>query len=298
MRAGAGGGVTRWSVSQKPARLPLDVGFAISNYGEPVQNAPANASSEGPTIIETLRQLTEAEIKRMFGLGLFPCDGGNLDAVAPLAAAVDTAIFVSQNMGEAPKFPHAHDLLDAALRQRSVDGLILEFGVFSGRTINHMAGQTSDKIFGFDSFEGLPEDWRPDVGKGSFRAGLPAVADNVELIVGLFDKTLPDFLAQHEGPASLIHVDCDLYSSSKTVFESCRDRIVPGTILVFDEFFNYVGWRRHEYRAFMEFIEEAKASYEYIGYVPAHQQVAVRILSVGQQVAAAKKRGGGRKRAA
>lgn len=248
-----------------------------------MQDAQSLDHSTAPNVAETLRLLVETEIKRIFGMGLFPCDGANLDAVAPLAAGVDTAIFVSQHLPETAKFANAGALLDEAMRRREVDGLILEFGVFSGRTINRLAAQTSQQIFGFDSFEGLPEDWRPDVGKGAFRAGLPSVAPNVELVVGWFDETLPEFLERHEGPASLIHVDCDLYSSSKTVFDCCRDRIVAGTILVFDEFFNYVGWRRHEYRAFMEFVEAMGVRYEYIGYVPAHQQVAVRIVSVGAQ---------------
>jgi hypothetical protein len=246
--------------------------------GEPVLNAPSASQAAAPTIMGTLSLLAEAEIKKMFGLGGFPCDGANLDAVAPLAAAIDSAIFVSQNMTGAAKFTDGGALLDEAMRRRRVEGLILEFGVFSGRTINRLATQTEQKIYGFDSFEGLPEDWRPDVGKGSFRAGLPPVAANVELLVGWFDKTLPDFLEAHDGPASLIHVDCDLYSSTRTVFEGCRDRIVAGTILVFDEFFNYVGWRHHEYRAFMEFIEESGLTFEYIGYVPSHQQVAVQIM--------------------
>jgi hypothetical protein len=241
-----------------------------------MQNAPS-AAPAAPTVMETLRLLTEAEIKRTFGLGGFPCDGANLDAVASLAAAIDSAMFVSQHMGGAAKFADGGALLDEAMRRRRVEGLILEFGVFSGRTINRLAAQTEQKIYGFDSFEGLPEDWRPDVGKGSFRAGLPPVAANVELVVGWFDRTVPPFLAENAGPASLIHVDCDLYSSTRTVFDCCRDRIGPGTILVFDEFFNYVGWRLHEYRAFMEFAAELGWEYEYFGYVPSHQQVAVQI---------------------
>ncbi|WP_363349692.1 class I SAM-dependent methyltransferase [Methylocystis echinoides] len=262
-----------------------------------MQTAQPLPSPAIPNVAETLRLLTEAEIRRMFGMGLFPCDGANLDAVAPLAAAIDTAIFVSQHLPETPAFVDSGALLDEAMRRREVEGLVLEFGVFSGRTINRLAAQTPQKIYGFDSFEGLPEDWRPDVGKGSFRAGLPAVAANVELVVGWFDRTLPDFLARNEGPASLIHIDCDLYSSTKTVFDCCADRIVPGTILVFDEFFNYVGWRRHEFRAFTEFAEKAKIDFDYIGYVPSHQQAAVRVRATGRQSAPVKSRGG-RKRAA
>ena len=155
----------------------------------------------------------------------------------------------------------------------------MEFGVFSGRTLNHIASLTDQKVYGFDSFEGLPETWRDDFKQGAFKTSLPAVAPNVELVVGYFDVVLPDFLKSHPGPASLIHIDCDLYSSTRTVLDLCADRIVPGTTIVFNEFFNYVGWRRHEYRAFMEFVDAHRLVFEYTGYVPSHQQVSVKIIS-------------------
>ena len=76
-----------------------------------------------------------------------------------------------------------------------------------------------------------------------------------------------------------MHIDCDLYSSTQTILAQLRDRIVPGTILVFDEYFNYPGWEVHEHRAFAEFIQATGRRYEYVGLVPSHQQVAVRIVA-------------------
>ena len=84
-------------------------------------------------------------------------------------------------------------------------------------------------------------------------------------------------MKQHRGPISLLHVDCDLYSSTKTIFDRLNDWIVPGTIIVFDEYFNYSGWELHEFKAFQEFREANRLSYEYIGLAPTGQQVAVRI---------------------
>ena len=108
---------------------------------------------------------------------------------------------------------------------------------------------------------------------------LPTVAKNVELIKGWFDVTLPKFLEEHnEESIKLLHVDCDLYSSTKTVFGNLKDRIVPGTVIVFDEFFNYPGWKEGEYKAFMEFIDETGYKFEYLGYVEIMEQVAVRII--------------------
>jgi hypothetical protein len=84
-------------------------------------------------------------------------------------------------------------LLSHAVSIRNFEGQILEFGVASGRTINHISSLTSQKIFGFDVFTGLPEAWRTGFPMGTFsQEGLPVVNKNVELIVGLFESTIDD----------------------------------------------------------------------------------------------------------
>jgi hypothetical protein len=72
-----------------------------------------------------------------------------------------------------------------------------------------------------------------------------------------------------------LHIDCDLYSSTRTVLKLCGPRIRKGAVLVFDEYCNYPGWRDHEFRAFQEFVAETGRQYEYLSVVPSHQQVAV-----------------------
>lgn len=216
----------------------------------------------------------------LFGLAPMPNDGANLTKVEKLAAAIDSANYLNTQMAGCRRHKDAFSLLAAGMQARSVaNGLILEFGVYSGSTINHLAALGADKVFGFDSFDGLPEDWRPDIRKGAFRrVDLPPVAQNVELVVGWFENTLPGFLEKHPGPVALLHVDCDLYSSTKTVFQCLGDRIVPGTVIIFDEYFNYIGWRNHEFKAFAEFIAVSGLNYRYIGAVPSHQQVGVVIV--------------------
>lgn len=198
--------------------------------------------------------------------------------VGKLLAAADTARFVQQNMPLAKIYPRRNQLHQAALRARGIPGLVLEFGVAGGHSINFIADQVKDeKVFGFDSFEGLPEDWTNTYKKGHFAQSLPEVRDNVELMVGWFDRTLPDFLESHPGPVSYLHVDCDLYSSTKVIFELLAERIVPGTVIVFDEFFNYPTWRDHEYKAFIEFVEARGIAFRYLGAVNCNKQVAVVI---------------------
>lgn len=204
----------------------------------------------------------------------------NIDEVGPLATAIESYQYARDHMDGKPRFPSREDLLSYAIDTATVDGLLLEFGVFSGQTINLIAEKRSQQpVYGFDSFEGLPEQWMPGASAGHFAVNsLPAVRENVELVVGWFDRVLPTFLDNHPGNVSLLHVDCDLYSSTQTVLTQLRTRIVPGTVIVFDEYFNYPDWKRHEYLAFQEYVKFNRIRYEYIGLVPSFEMVAVKIL--------------------
>jgi hypothetical protein len=132
------------------------------------------------------------------------------------------------------------------------EGLILEFGVASGYSTRVLAElMRPRRVFGFDSFRGIPEPWG-DYPVGHFAGPAPEnLPGNVTLIAGMFADTIPVFLAEHPGNAALIHVDCDLYSSTQTVFAECATRIVGGTVILLDEFWIEV---EHEQRAFSEFI--------------------------------------------
>ena len=97
-------------------------------------------------------------------------------------------------------------------------GHILEFGVYQGATINLISEYfIDDTIYGFDSFEGLPEDWHLSETHKKFRKGtfavdsLPNVNNNVRLIKGWFDVSLPKFISStHIKTIKLLHIDCDL----------------------------------------------------------------------------------------
>ncbi len=99
----------------------------------------------------------------------------------------------------------------------------------------------------------------------------------MELVKGWFEDTLPEFVSKHSEKCSFIHIDCDLYSSTKTIFKFLNEKIEKGTVIVFDEFFNYPGWKNGEFKAFMEFIELNHMKFEYIGYCRYDEQVAIRI---------------------
>ncbi|WP_354259059.1 class I SAM-dependent methyltransferase [Bradyrhizobium sp. F1.13.3] len=175
----------------------------------------------------------------------------NVLRLAKFVAGFDAAQYYLDHMLACPRFATKFDLMTSANNWATIDGLTLEFGVASGRTINHLAALNPERqIFGFDWFKGLPETWRSDVPKGAFAGDVPAVRKNVSLINGLFEDTLPGFVAEHSEPIRLLHVDCDLYSSTMTIFNNLAPQIRPGTIIVFDEYFNCPAWRLHEYSLF------------------------------------------------
>jgi predicted O-methyltransferase YrrM len=193
-------------------------------------------------------------------------------------AATQSAQFVRDEMAAAPHFPHPHATLEHALSLAPEGGLALEFGVYTGTTLKIIAtAREGEQVFGFDSFQGLPEGWRSGFPAGMFDVdGLPEVP-GAELVVGWFDETLPGFLAEHEGPVTFLHVDCDLYSSTKTVLDLVGPRLQPGSVIVFDEYFNYPGWQQHEHRAWQEHVERTGVTFSYEGYTHDHEQVIVRV---------------------
>jgi hypothetical protein len=201
-------------------------------------------------------------------------------------ASEESARYALEHMRAVPNFSTDYDLhewvaktqLDSKLLS---DGYILEFGVATGRTLNQFAHWLPHKyVYGFDGFEGLPEDWTSRMRKGFFaRSNLPRVRRNCQLVVGWFDQTLPTFKQNKikDHPIALLHVDCDLYSSTVTILNTLRANIVPGTVIVFDEYMNYPGWELDEFKAWQEHCAKYGVKYEYIGRVSRHQKVAIRV---------------------
>ena len=107
---------------------------------------------------------------------------------------------------------------------------------------------------------------------------LPAVHGNVTLIKGWFDQTLPPFLAAHPDPVSFLHIDCDTYSSTKTILDMLFPRLRVGTVILFDEYFGYRGWRHEEWKAWQEYVSTKNISYEYIAYSNAQVGLLVKAI--------------------
>ncbi|MGQ0775912.1 MAG: class I SAM-dependent methyltransferase [Pseudonocardiales bacterium] len=200
----------------------------------------------------------------------------DLWAAAEREAAASSERFAREVMPTGRTFDDPIATLEYALSLAPPDGMALEFGVYNGRTLKVIADARKHKqVFGFDSFQGLPEDWRSGLPAGTFATNQPPDVAGAELVVGWFDDTLADFLANHPGPVAFLHLDADLYSSTVTVLENVGPRLRPGSVIVFDEYFNYPGWEQHEHRAWREFVAKTGIESRYTAYTVNHEQVAV-----------------------
>ena len=155
--------------------------------------------------------------------------------------------------------------------------LYLEFGVSHGRSMrlwSSLLKNPSSLLHGFDSFEGLPEEWNPEAPPGTYsqKGKAPEIEDSrVRFFKGLFEETLPQYiLPEHE--RLIINIDCDLYSSTNFVLQALAPHITRGTLLYFDEFAD----RNNELRAFDAFLSSSGKEFELIGATKAFAQVAFK----------------------
>ena len=223
-------------------------------------------------------------LQRLMRRVIYKNYGRNLLYQLQLRALNEAADYVQANMPEAMIFEtygaYIAHLVDKAQR----DGLFLEFGVAGGNSIRLIAARAPGEVHGFDSFEGLPEDWSGHLeSRGAFsqQQKLPTVPGNVRLHVGWFEDTLPGFLDQNTGAVSFLHIDCDLYAGTRYILDALRDRIIPGTVILFDEYFNYPSWRHHEYKAWQEFVSAQNVKYKYLALTAVDGCVAVRVEAIG-----------------
>ncbi len=144
--------------------------------------------------------------------------------------------------------------------------LYLEFGVYQGETIRYWSRTLKNPqslLHGFDSFEGLPENWNAKIEKSHFSVDgkIPVIDDKrVSFFKGWFEDTLPKYDVQN-CKVLFVNIDADLYSSTKTVLHSLKNHMSRGTYLYFDEFCD----RAHELKAFDEFLNETKMKFKVVG---------------------------------
>ncbi len=199
-------------------------------------------------------------------------------------ALQDSAQYAVNNFSKAMQFDTRPELWSYCLNkipQLQTGGVIAEFGVWRGKSINFFAKSCpKSRVFGFDSFEGLEEDWygfRLQKGFFSTNGQLPKCESNVTLVKGWFEDTLPKFCAElQREKILLLHMDADTYKPTAYVLSSLSNNLGKGAIIIFDEYFGYPNFRLHEFKAWQELVDSSGLKYRYIGYT--EMAVAIEIL--------------------
>lgn len=210
---------------------------------------------------------------------LLPKYSSLIDRANRSSAFVD---FLDQNTDK-PRFETRYDLYrhihDNLLGGCAVD--YLEFGVFKGESLRfwtEMNKPAETRFYGFDSFRGLPEDWYGKMVKGTFDVSgiLPDIKDDrVNYLVGWFQETVPNFLKDFQPRNRLVlHNDSDLYSSTLYMLSALNHLIVPGTVVIFDEFADV----QHEWRALNDYSAAYMRKWRLIGGTDGAWVAAVEFL--------------------
>jgi O-methyltransferase len=157
----------------------------------------------------------------------------------------------------------------------------LEFGVYQGHSIKWWVKENTDpssRFVGFDSFQGLPEDWTSENRAGHFstQGRIPEVADpRCSFKVGYFNETLPDFVRSFPFDKKLVvHLDADIYSSTLCVLSLLQPYLKPEDVLIFDEFCDSC----NEFRAFTDFISAFGLKYVPIANAANYWHFALQIV--------------------
>lgn len=206
----------------------------------------------------------------------------NIHSVLWDSAIEDSANYAKKYLSEVLVFSNTQNLWDYSISkiENLSQSTILEFGCYSAGSLNYFASKLPNKKFyGFDSFQGLPSDWMGHhASKGAFNLNskLPKVLENVGLIEGWFDESLPKFFSNHNDlDVALIHIDSDTYNSAKTVLANTRELFTPGLFILFDEYFGYPNWQNGEFLAWQEFCKDYSINYKYIAF--ASEQALIQI---------------------
>jgi hypothetical protein len=168
-----------------------------------------------------------------------------------------TAIFLDKNFRE-------FAIKRAIENDKKQEKFYLEFGVYKGKTINELS-RFVNKIYGFDSFEGLKEDWigRLSAPKGTFDLSkkIPKFNKNVIPISGWIQDTLENFLTKNSPSINFVHIDVDTYDTTKFILTKIKPYLSNNSIILFDELYNFPGWDVGEYKALKEVFNENEFKY-------------------------------------
>ena len=279
------------AISAYRQAISIEPRYVDAHYN--LHAALIDAKNLAPSIacLESVIALNPQDLDAIFMLGMLQDYQGNTKVAEAVFAKIQHGndlihsrldawqYFKAATKGQPPPITGSiQATFDLATQAAKVEGSVLEFGVRHANSTRQLAILAKQDVHGFDSFEGIPEDWH-DEGRGSYstKGVIPKVPSNIHLHAGWFDATLPKFLADNSENARLINIDCDIYSSTKTVLDLLAPRIVKGTVIIFDEYIGNQHWREDEFKAFQEAVKTYDWKYEYIAFSFFTKQVVVLI---------------------
>jgi hypothetical protein len=204
----------------------------------------------------------------------------DISIAAQFIAATSSAQWLHENADGAPTYDRRPTLLDAVLPIVPQDGDFAEFGVFTGAVTRFIRPRVAGRAYhAFDSFRGVPGTMTLAVAKHAFDLGgvIPDLPPDTTVHAGWFEDTVPQWRAKFSAPIAFAYIDCDLYGSVRTVLEGIADRVRPGSILVFDDWYNFPNWQAHSLRAAQEFVENYGIRLEPLGFCTLEHAGAFRV---------------------
>ncbi len=273
--------------------LQLDPGLAEAHFNAHTYWLEEGQLDRSIACLEKAVKIAPKEDRFRFFLGMMLVYAGQTRQAQPhlafrspsrmIASDLEAWSYI-QSLNPKPKLlGHAASVFRMAMNEARKDGLVMEFGVYHGTSIRQIANLVEADVHGFDSFEGIPEAWNNEqAGSYSTQGAMPEVPANVHLHAGWFEDSIPVFrqsdAAHSISPVRFMNIDCDLYSSTKTVLDQFHSQIGPGTVLVFDEFIGNLSWKQDEFKAFHDAALQYEWHFEVICFSFVTKQVALRIV--------------------
>jgi hypothetical protein len=152
------------------------------------------------------------------------------------------------------------------------DELFLEFGVHKGKSLNFFSNylkEKNKKIYGFDSFQGQPNDWPGYIRLKGYQKlnqkNMDRLNSNTEIIDGLTEDTLEPFLSNNKRKKIIfVHMDLDYYPSTLFVLKKIKPYLSNNAIILLHALHNYSGWRNGVIKAVNETF--SKNEFEFIAF--------------------------------
>ena len=246
-------------------------------------HATSNEMNEAQSIIEACISKSptdEIAIFTLAGLRAFSGDERAFQELLEYGFSNEPLVRSIEWILSLPQMPEIHfnrwSIYDRAIAISDTQRAFYEFGVWMGDSFGYIVPNFT-KGFGFDSFQGLPEDWGV-IPRGTYssRGRVPDI-ENSKFVVGEFANSLPKFFNDAQPMAGLMNFDADLYSSTITALTNARSVIDKNTTLVFDEFIVNDNWEQDEFKALNEFCDENGFAYEVLAVSLFTKQVVCRL---------------------